>query len=148
MAYIVKARFYSGKDQTGESYVITSDNEREDTKVEVGKKVEVLPIEEQVFDKDTDSMDVVKDKRTQVAEVFDKNPSETIEEKKPEPIRAILDLTDNKDISDSAACAASYVMPNNCKECPISRGCPHAYQNDECRQDLRNYFTRNSKDEQ
>ena len=39
MAYTVKARFYCGLDQLGESYVITSDNDELETKLEVGDKV-------------------------------------------------------------------------------------------------------------
>ena len=39
MAYIVKARFYTGLDQTGEGYIIVSDNFEKDTKLEVGSKV-------------------------------------------------------------------------------------------------------------
>ena len=41
MAYIIKARFYAGLDQLGESYVITSDNNLPDTKLEVGSSVEI-----------------------------------------------------------------------------------------------------------
>ena len=41
MAYIVKARFYAGLDQVGESYIIVSDNNEKDTKLEVGTIVEI-----------------------------------------------------------------------------------------------------------
>ena len=41
MAYIIKARFYANNDQLGESYIITSDNSEKDTKLEVGRKVEI-----------------------------------------------------------------------------------------------------------
>ena len=42
MAYIIKAHFYCGLDQTGESYVITSDNDELDTKLEVGRRVHLI----------------------------------------------------------------------------------------------------------
>ena len=42
MAYIIKARFYAGPDQTGESYVITSDNNLPDTKLEVGRSMKLV----------------------------------------------------------------------------------------------------------
>ena len=42
MAYIIKARFYAGPDQTGESYVITSDNNLPDTRLEVGKSMKFI----------------------------------------------------------------------------------------------------------
>lgn len=42
--YKVKTRYYSEKDQFGESYVITSDNSDIDTKLENGCKVRIVPI--------------------------------------------------------------------------------------------------------
>jgi len=135
MGYVIKARYYSEKDNFGESYVITSDNSREDTRLEVGTKVELLPME---------SVEEVRSEvKSDVAKVFDSQPKK--EEPIPEkPVRDIIDLTGNNDIGDSAACAASFVFPENCNQCPISRHCPHRYQSDECRQDLRTYFTRPS----
>lgn len=44
--YEVKARYYAGADQTGESLVITSDNSQRDTRLEVGKKVALVSLEE------------------------------------------------------------------------------------------------------
>ena len=41
MAYIVKARYYADPDQFGESYVITSDNGEQDTRIEVGSKIDI-----------------------------------------------------------------------------------------------------------
>lgn len=39
MSYTIKARYYAYSDQFGESYVITSDNSENDTKLEVGQRV-------------------------------------------------------------------------------------------------------------
>ena len=42
MSYKVKARYYAEDDNNGESYVITSDNSREDLKLEVGQCVDII----------------------------------------------------------------------------------------------------------
>ena len=47
MAYIIKARFYAGPDQIGESYVITSDNNLPDTRLEVGKSMKFVEAQPQ-----------------------------------------------------------------------------------------------------
>lgn len=43
--YTVKARYYADEDQMGESYVLSSDNGAVDTRLEVGTKVSIIPIE-------------------------------------------------------------------------------------------------------
>uniref|UniRef100_A0A6H2A3B2 Uncharacterized protein n=1 Tax=viral metagenome TaxID=1070528 RepID=A0A6H2A3B2_9ZZZZ len=45
MTYRVVARFYRGKDQMDESYVIISDNSEKDTRIEVGSKVKIYEVE-------------------------------------------------------------------------------------------------------
>jgi len=42
--YSVQARFYADKDNLGESYVIESDNSGNDTKLEIGSKISIVPI--------------------------------------------------------------------------------------------------------
>lgn len=43
MGYRVAARYYSGRDQTGESYVLISDNSDTDSRLEVGEIVYIHP---------------------------------------------------------------------------------------------------------
>lgn len=43
MSYIIKARYYAYNDQFGESYIITSDHSDEDTRLEVGQRVFIMP---------------------------------------------------------------------------------------------------------
>ena len=42
--FTVKARYYADSDQFGESYVLTSDNGEKDLRVEVGRKVRIVPL--------------------------------------------------------------------------------------------------------
>jgi len=44
MAYIVKAHYYANNDQFGESFVVTSDHKEKDLRIEVGKKVKIIPL--------------------------------------------------------------------------------------------------------
>ncbi len=46
MAYIIKSRYYAGRDQFEESYVLTSDNGEKNTNFEVGDKVRIVSMSE------------------------------------------------------------------------------------------------------
>ena len=46
--YTVKARYYSDSDQFGETFVVTSDNYDKDLRVEVGKKVKIIPVQNSI----------------------------------------------------------------------------------------------------
>jgi len=142
MPYTIKARYYAGPDQTSETYVITSDNADKDTRHEVGKKLMIIPMETV----EEANADAKKEAIPAVLKVLDENSQKPPEPKQDKPAKAVVDLTNNVEIGDAARLAASFVMPSDCNECPISRGCPFVYQCDECRQDLRNYYSRPSQD--
>jgi len=42
--YKVKAKYYAGQDQFGESYVITSDNGEKDLRLGVGTKIKIVAL--------------------------------------------------------------------------------------------------------
>ena len=42
--HIIKARYYSGKDNFGETFILQSDNGDKDLRIEVGKKVKIIPV--------------------------------------------------------------------------------------------------------
>ena len=44
MAYTIMARYYADSDQFSESYVIESDNEEKNTKLEIGTKIKIISI--------------------------------------------------------------------------------------------------------
>jgi len=50
MAYTIKARYYGNTDQLGESYVLESDNGDVDTRLEVGTKVQIVPINKETIE--------------------------------------------------------------------------------------------------
>ena len=135
MPYVIKARYYSGPDQTRETYVITSDNANKDTRHEVGTKMMIIPmgvVEEA-------KKEAVKEVKDEVAKVFDDNPSEKSDEDKSvivAPVAAIQEVHE-----------FNYVVPVNCSQCSINRSCPMhvAYMSSECRSDLSAYYTQQEK---
>ncbi len=44
MAYTIKTRYYADSDQFGESFVLKSDNDEKDLRLEVGTKVKIVAL--------------------------------------------------------------------------------------------------------
>jgi len=148
MPYTIKARFYSGSDNTGETYVITSDNADKDTKHEVGRRLMIIPMEA-VDDAKIETTTEVKE---EVFKVFDKVPSERYDEKK-----RVVTVNDIKiDLNSRPPQIASgqvgryeKLMPSNCALCHISRSCPPfiTYMCGDCLRELNTYFEQQEKED-
>lgn len=128
MSYTIKARYYSGPDNTGETYIITSNNADKDTRHEVGSKLMIIPMDVVEEAKS----EAVKEVKEEVNELFKSNESsEPVEQERETKPALHISVT-----------SMSYVVPDSCNECPISRMCPGVivYGDKACIADIRQYY--------
>ena len=127
MPYRIKARYYADKDNFGESYVITSTNEAPDSKLEIGAKVELLPME-------SVDVDMGGNLPQKVAEAFNE-PSDALE-------NVDLDTTRDEPV-EGPQFLTKEQLPASCQTCPIRRTCPTGvvvHDSEACHTDLENYY--------
>jgi len=152
MPYVIQARYYSGADNTGETYVITSDNKDKDTRHEVGSKLMIIPMGEVEEVKSEVKSEVKLEVKSDVAKAFDSNPSEPYEEQSTAGIvthqGVKVDLSKPPiDMTEEDVRRLPFEFPRNCSACPIGKTCPPfiTYTSPDCQSELSVYNQNRAK---